>query len=69
MHILRRDVAESTNLRRRLNLWGPAGETRWNGFLAKFGRSANDHSAALCMCIELYETRPSEAGAFYELLT
>ena len=52
-------IAHCTNLRRRLNLWGPAGETRWNGFLAKFSRSANDHSAALAMCIDLYETRPS----------
>jgi len=52
-------IAHCTNLRRRLNLWGPVGATRWNGFLAQVSCSANDHSAALSMCIELYETRPS----------
>lgn len=52
-------IAHCTNLRRRLNLWGHAGVTRWDGFLAQVSCSANDHSAALSMCIELYETRPS----------
>ena len=51
-------VASCTNLRRRLNLWGPAGESRWNEFLAQVGRSIESQSDTPSIFMEFYETRP-----------
>ena len=51
-------IAHCTNLRRRLNLWGPAGASRWNDLLVRVGDSVTGRSDALSMCMELYENRP-----------
>ena len=51
-------IAHCTNLRRRLNLWGPAGASRWNDLLARIGDSVGGRSDALSLCMESYENRP-----------
>lgn len=51
-------IAHCTNLRRRLNLWGPAGTSRWHDFLARVGESADGRSDALSLCMEWYGNRP-----------
>ena len=51
-------IAHCTNLRRRLNLWGPAGANRWNEFVARIGNSNNERRDALSLCTQWYEDRP-----------
>ena len=51
-------IAHCTNLRRRLNLWGPAGANRWNDFVARIGDPTNGRRDALSLCMEWYEDRP-----------
>jgi hypothetical protein len=51
-------IAHCTNLRRRLNLWEPAGASRWNDLLARVGDSVDCRSEALSLCMEWYENRP-----------
>ena len=47
-----------TNIRRRLNLWGPAGASRWNDFIALIGDETHGRCDALSICLEWYEHRP-----------
>ena len=53
------DVAidRCTNLRRRLNLWGNAGETQWHRFLARVQSTGSDHAAQLALCAEYQRAR------------
>ena len=56
-------IAHCTNLRRRLNLWGPAGANRWTDFIARIGDPKNDRRDALSLCTQWYEDRPRLAAA------
>lgn len=51
-------ITHCTNLRRRLNLWGPVGASRWNEFIARIGDATNGRRDALSICLEWYEDRP-----------
>jgi len=53
-------IEHCTNLRRRLNLWGPAGASRWTAFLAEVRRLGQDDAAALSLCIAWHEARPHQ---------
>ena len=55
-------IAHCTNLRRRLNLWGPAGASRWSDFLARVGEPVDGRSDALALCMAWYERRPRLAA-------
>lgn len=48
-------IDRCTNLRRRLNLWGPDGGARWNAFLDEANSLPNDHAATLSLCMKLHE--------------
>lgn len=54
-------IAHCTNLRRRFNLWGPAGANRWNDFVARIGHPKKDRRDALTLCMQWYEGRPQLA--------
>jgi len=51
-------IAHCTNLRRRFNLWGPAGASRWKDFLARVGDAVDGRSDALSLCMAWHEDRP-----------
>lgn len=54
-------VAHCTNLRRRFHLQGAEGAGRWDRFLVALRACADDHPAALALCMDLFQHRPEPA--------
>jgi hypothetical protein len=50
-------VDRCTNLRRRLNLWGDTGASRWDLFLSKIQSTANSHAEQVALCSEFQHSR------------
>lgn len=51
-------IVHCTNLRRRLNLWGPTGANCWSDFVARISDPKNERRDALSLCMQWYEKRP-----------
>ncbi|WP_415265869.1 hypothetical protein [Acidovorax sacchari] len=52
-------IARCTNLRRRMNLWGPAGASRWEAFLSAIRASGPDHPSGFRLYLAFQEAGPS----------
>lgn len=50
-------VDRCTNLRRRLNLWGHTGTSRWDLFLGKIQSVATSHVEQVALCSEFQQSR------------
>ncbi|AVT02990.1 hypothetical protein [Paracidovorax avenae] len=51
-------IARCTNLRRRMNLWGPAGASRWEAFLSAIRASGPDHPPGSHLYMAFQEGEP-----------
>ncbi|WP_225981457.1 hypothetical protein [Paracidovorax avenae] len=51
-------IARCTNLRRRMNLWGPAGASRWEAFLSAIRASGPDHPPGFHLYMAFQEGEP-----------